>query len=326
MKQVLLAGLILISSGCSSSQTLDARASNAEPPRIAPSSLQQKKWLHGSADCQADSGPALDVFRYDAASYILRQNKCLSFEAPFIYVLFGQEKVLVLDTGATKSGQEFPLYDTVQELIQKQSALDGKTGREILVIHSHNHSDHYSGDVQFRGKANVTLIEPNFAAMSEFFNFNRWPDGQASIELGERTVTVIPTPGHQEEAITLYDPKTKWLLTGDTFYPGYLYVKHWQDYKKSIARLTAFSQNHEVSAILGAHIEMKDKAGEYYPIGTTYQPNEAPLPLQPQDLSALHQALNKTEQPTKIIMNNFILAPMSSWQKALSNMARWISQ
>jgi len=33
------------------------------------------------------------------------------------------------------------------------------------------------------------------------------PDGQASVELGERTLTVIPTPGHQEEAMTIYDPR-----------------------------------------------------------------------------------------------------------------------
>ena len=57
---------------------------------------------------------------------------------------------------------------------------------------------------------------------------------------------------------------TKWLLTGDTFYPGYLYVKDWNEYKNSIARLVSFSNTHEIDAILGAHVEMKNKAGEYY--------------------------------------------------------------
>ncbi|WDE02176.1 MBL fold metallo-hydrolase [Thalassomonas actiniarum] len=323
MRRILLAGLLLISSGCSSTQTLDARVSTAEPARGGVSSLQQKSWLHGSGDCQANAGPALDIFHYDASSYILRQNKCLSFEAPFIYVLFGEEKVLVLDTGATESALEFPLYETVQTLIREQS---GNADREVLVIHSHSHGDHYRGDGQFDGKANVTLVKPNYPALTEFFNFSHWPDGEKQIELGGRTVTVIPTPGHQEEAISVYDTKTQWLLTGDTFYPGLLYVKHWQDYKKSIARLVSFSQDHKVSAVLGAHIEMKNKPGEYYPIGSLYQPDEAPLALQPQDLMALHAALEKSPEPTKIIMNKFVVAPMSTWQKALSNIVRWLTQ
>ena len=52
-------------------------------------------------DCAKNEDPAVEVYRFDADTYILRQNKCVDFEAPFIYVLFGQHTVLVLDTGAT---------------------------------------------------------------------------------------------------------------------------------------------------------------------------------------------------------------------------------
>ena len=326
MKHILLAGLLLISTGCSSVQTVDARVSSNDRSKAFASQLHQKKWIHGSVDCKSNEDPALEIFRYDQSSYILRQNMCLSFEAPFIYVLFGDEKVLVLDTGATESTLDFPLYETVQSLIKERSEQDGKPEKKLLVIHSHSHRDHYTGDSQFEGKPNVTLVKPDNAAMVEFFAFSKWPDGKAYVELGGRKLTIIPTPGHQEEGISVYDPQTKWLLTGDTFYPGYIYVKNWNDYRKSIARLVLFSKTHEVSTVLGAHIEMTDKSGEYYPIGTIYQPNEAPLALLPENLAALNSELKKSDKPSNIILNEFIVAPMNTFQKMLSNIARRIIQ
>jgi hydroxyacylglutathione hydrolase len=136
----------------------------------------------------------------------------------------------------------------------------------------------------------------------------------------------LPTPGHQEEAISVYDPRTKWLLTGDTFYPGYLYVKNWDDYKYSIARLVAFSKTREVQAVLGAHIEMQEAPGEFYPIGTLYQPHEARLALTPQDLAMLDSALQDAGNAKEIVFDKFIVAPLNMLQKMISNIARWIVQ
>lgn len=326
MKHLLLAGILLISAAYTLAQSTDDRDDHNYRSKDLASILQQKKWIHGSVDCKSNTDPALEVFRYDQSSYILRQNKCLSFEAPFIYVLFGNEKILILDTGATEGELDFPLYETVRLLVEKQSQQDGNSERELLVMHSHNHSDHYAGDSQFEGKSNVTLVKPNKEAMVQFLSSSKWPSGEVNVELGGRKITIIPTPGHQEEAISVYDPHTKWLLTGDTFYPGYIYVKDWDDYKKSIARLVSFSNAHEVSAVLGAHIEMTDKAGEYYPIGTIYQPNEASLVLLPENLAALNSELKKYYQPENIALNEFIVEPMGAFQKVISNIVRWIIQ
>ncbi|OUS30725.1 MBL fold metallo-hydrolase [Thalassotalea sp. 42_200_T64] len=326
MKHMLLAGLLFIFAGCSSSSAVDARVSTISGSEDEASPLQQKQWLHGSADCLLNKQQPIDIFRFDQSSYILRQNKCLNFEAPFIYLLIGTEKALVLDTGATESADEFPLYETVRTLIKQQAGQAGTIEKEILVIHSHSHSDHYAGDPQFAGKPNVTLVEPNSRAMMHFFDFNDWPVSVVNIELGQRKLTIIPTPGHQEEAITIFDAQTKWLLTGDTFYPGFIYVKNWQDYQHSVARLVEFTQSHEVSYVLGAHIEMTAADGVYYPIGTMYQPNEADLALTPEHLLALDLELKKLDEPEQIIFNDFIVTPMNIFQKTLSNIARWIFQ
>ena len=46
----------------------------------ADSLLRDKQWIHGTEDCEVGDNPAIEVHRYDDASYILRQSKCLNFE------------------------------------------------------------------------------------------------------------------------------------------------------------------------------------------------------------------------------------------------------
>ena len=320
MKSILPVILSFTMIGASWAQPADTANSVTDPLDLR-TRLEQKQWIHGSADCKTNTDPSIDVFQYDASSYVLRQNKCSSYEAPFVYVLFGSEKVLILDTGASDSAAEFPLSRTVQSLIARQ---DGPRGRKLLVVHSHSHSDHTAGDAQFAELANVTLVTPTSEGVRDFFAFDKWPEGRASLDLGGRKLTVIPTPGHQEEAISIYDPQTQWLLTGDTFYPGNVYVKQWRDYRQSIARLAAFAKEHPVSAVLGAHIEISDKAGELYPVGTQYQPNEASLVLLPEDLTALDAALAKAGEPGKIALDKVVVEPMGALAKAIGSVLKWI--
>ena len=325
MKNTLLISLLLTASLASTVKAVAAKSLSEETSNHLTAPLQQKKWIHGSQDCKTNEDPAIEVFEYDNSSYILRQNKCLSYEAPFIYVLVGEEKILVIDTGATESAEEFPLYQTIQSIKQKHTAKDNKE-REILVVHSHSHSDHYATDSQFTGQPGVTVVAANDTGVKEFFAFENSPQQQTQLELGGRNITVIPTPGHQEEAIAIYDTQTKWLLTGDTFYPGYIYIKDWDDYRKSIARLVSFTQNHSVSAILGAHIEMTNRPGEYYDVGTLYQPEESPLPLMQADLETLNTKLNQSDKAGKITMDKVIVEPLGVLPKLIGNIAKWFIQ
>ena len=323
MKNILLVALFSTFVFSTEIEAFEDKGLNHEPSKNLISSLKQHQWIHGSKDCETNKDPAMEVFQYDESSYVLRQNKCLSYEAPFIYVLIGDEKILVVDTGATESANEFPLYKTIQSLNQKHLAQEQTNEREILVIHTHSHSDHYGADSQFIGKENVTVVEANSTGVNEFFDFKEWPNEQAKIELGGRSVTIIPTPGHQGEAISIYDTQTKWLLTGDTFYPGYIYVKDWNDYKNSISRLVSFTNNNTVSAILGAHIEMTNRAGEYYEIGTIFQPEESSLLLMPIDLATLNAKLEQTDEPVKISLDGFIVEPLGALPKLISNIVSW---
>lgn len=321
MKVKQVTALLVILSGCGLAGT-DANANPSASPAEQHSVLNKEKWIHGSLDCQTNEDASVDVYRHDQTSFILRQNKCLTFEAPFIYVLIGERKILVFDTGAISGTDGFSLYQEIKTAVGEENVAH----KDMLVVHSHGHSDHYRGDDQFIGQSDVTLVRPSAKEMKNYFGFNEWPRGQSTIDLGGRKLTVIPTPGHQEEAITIYDHQNKWLLTGDTLYPGYIYIKNWDEYKNSIDRLDKFSKSQEISAILGAHIEMTVNPGRFYPIGTTYQPNEAQLDLAVPHLTKLNAALQRSTKDQKIGFDEFIIEPMGSLRKSISNVVRWFTQ
>ncbi len=87
-------------------------------------------------------------------------------------------------------------------------------------------------------------------------------------------ISIVPNPGHKEDAVSLYDNQTKWLLTGDMVYPGRLYVREWADYVTSVAKMVQFIFRKEVVAVLSAHIEQSADNTEFE-LGAKYQPDEA---------------------------------------------------
>jgi len=284
-----------------------------------------KKWIHGSENCDLNTEPAIDQLKVNSNTFILRQNKCINVEAPFIYVLFGEHTVFIQDTGATEDPDKFPIYKTIQQLVNNWKDENNISKMDILVTHSHSHLDHRAGDAQFRNKADVTLIEANEDAIIEFFNFNNWPDGETAFDLGNRKLTLFPIPGHHDESIAVYDTQTRWLLTGDTFYPGRLYINDWKQFKNSIQKLLVFTEKHQVNALMGTHIEMTSTARIDYAFGTEYQPAESPLPLMVADLLLLNNTLEQMgDDADDKILDNFIIAPVGVIQQVLGTVLGWI--
>ena len=113
----------------------------------------------------------------------------------------------------------------------------------------------------------------------------------------------------------LFDRTRGLLLSGDTMLPGTLTVRDWSAYRETIRRLARFAREtaaggHPIRQILGGHIEM-NTAGELYELGTTYQPDEAPLPLSVDDLFTLEAALDEAgERPRRIACERFVVEPM----------------
>lgn len=231
-------------------------------------------------DHGAEGEPALQVQAVAPGTWILRQGKRSNFEAPFLYLLAGKERALLLDTGAEPAaGMELPLRSTVDGLLADWAREQQVEKLPLTVAHSHAHGDHRFGDAQFAERADTVVVGHEPSQVAEFFGMKTWPDGQAEFDLGERKLTVIALPGHEPAHIAIYDPATLSLLSGDSLYPGLLTVRDRAAYVASIGRLAAFAKKHEIRQVLGAHIEMSAKAGVLYPLGSTLQPEEHALAL-----------------------------------------------
>ena len=76
------------------------------------------RWIHGRPRGASDTDPPIQVHPYDRHTYVLRQSKALTAEAPFLYLLFGSERAVLFDTGASKKTVDNPLRETVDGIVE----------------------------------------------------------------------------------------------------------------------------------------------------------------------------------------------------------------
>lgn len=239
----------------------------------APKLRLPARWI-----CGEPGEALLQVQEASPGTWILRQSKRSNFEAPFLYLLAGRDKALLLDTGAQPAaGAEPPLRATVDRLLAAWA--QGGPAPELIVAHSHGHRDHTFGDAAFADRPGTQLLPATPEAVSRFFGLEHWPEGEAELDLGGRRLVILPLPGHEPAHIAVYDATTRSLFTGDTLYPGLLTIRDWPAFKASAARLAAFARRHPVDVVLGAHVEMTRRPGLMYPLETPLQPEEHGLAL-----------------------------------------------
>jgi len=261
------------------------------------------RWNHGAA------GEApLQIHAYDPHTYVLRQSKATSYEAPFLYLLFGNERAILLDTGATKDAEVFPVRQTVDGLIEGWLAQHPREGYELVVAHTHAHGDHVAGDGQFDGRPMTKVVPHDPESVAAFFGFTSWPAETLRFDLGGRVLDVTGIPGHQPASIAVFDPWSGFLLTGDSVYPGRLYVFDFPAFTASLDRLAAFAAARRVTHVMGCHIEMTRKPGRDYPLGSKYQPDEPPLQMTVGQLLAVRDAARAASgQPGVHVSDDFII-------------------
>lgn len=180
------------------------------------------------------------------------------FEEAISYLVIGKEEAAVIDTG-TGIGD---LKQVVSEL----------TSLPLLVVNTHGHWDHIGNNHQFKeiacynssscinrlrsGVDNASLQrsitgDSLWKPLPEGFDSTTWKitpvnptsllDDGDTIDLGERALEVIFTPGHSPGSMCLLDKKNRLLFTGDTFFSGPLYAYpedvNIDDYRASIEKL-----------------------------------------------------------------------------------------
>jgi len=181
------------------------------------------------------------------------------------------------------------LFDSGMGIGNVKAVVDGLTKLPVTVLNSHTHQDHVGGNWQFSddGKDEVWGMDTAFtrknalgsreAAQGEIkpseicgalpagfdaaayatrpWKITRFIHDGERIDLGGRVIEVMATPGHTPDAISLFERARGLLFTGDTYYPGTIYL--WAPetdldvYGASVRRLAALEP--QVKWVLGAH-------------------------------------------------------------------------
>lgn len=213
--------------------------------------------------------PWFEVYR--VAPGVLAIYEPHQWEEAIDYLIEGHSRALLLDTGLG--------IGDLKRLVKHLTSLP------IVVVNSHTHPDHtgnnwqfstiYSFDSDYTRKSEAgsreirAEIEPGkiCGALPKDFNpatyatrpwkTSRWLHDGDRIDIGGRTLQVLATPGHAPDAICLLDEANGLLFTGDTYYPGPIYVfspgADPAAYQRSVDRLAKLAP--EVRMVLGGHNE-----------------------------------------------------------------------
>ncbi|HWW21866.1 MAG TPA: MBL fold metallo-hydrolase [Steroidobacteraceae bacterium] len=256
--------------------------------------------------------PIMQVQRVDADTYVLRQSVKTNFEAPFMFLFFGHERALLMDTGAGG----LKIRPTIDQLISQWMAEKGLASLQLVVAHTHSHGDHIAGDGEFSDRPNTVVVGHSPQQVAAFFHIRSWPNDIAVFDLGGRELNIIPMPGHEKAEIGLFDRHTHLLLTGDALYPGRLYIptdpsNQFPAYRDSIDGVVNYTRSLQVWWILGNHIEMTDKPGRDYAMHTPTHPQEHVLQLPYSSLLELQKAVDAMGENARLeVHDDFIIYPL----------------
>jgi glyoxylase-like metal-dependent hydrolase (beta-lactamase superfamily II) len=180
-----------------------------------------------------------EVYRVRPGVFAIYEPK--QSEEVISYLIIGQKRALLFDTGMGISN------------IKKLT--EGLTSLPLSVLNSHTHNDHVGGNWRFskgqiygmdtaftrasakgsRADAQAEIavgqlcgpLPTNFDAKSystRAFQIGHWLHDGDRIDLGGRVLQVIAAPGHTPDSIALLDQQNGLLFTGDTYYPGPIFL------------------------------------------------------------------------------------------------------
>ena len=268
------------------------------------------RWTYGSNVAAKNRDPRVQVVQYNEDTFVLRQNVCVHWEAPFTYLLFGNKGALLIDTAATPEPNYYPLREMVDAIIARWAQARGRRKVPLTIaLTSGEDIAQNQGLAQFAGRPDTVIVPKPPEVMKRFYGFGgNWPTGIGKIDLGDRVIEVIPTPGTHKDGVSFYDPYCALLFTGDFVYPGRINIGNDKDFVASLERIKAFTSNRPVKWILGGHIEMMFAPGRYYPRFATYKPYERILEMEPSLIDEMLRAAREVQgKDMMLIRGDFVL-------------------
>jgi glyoxylase-like metal-dependent hydrolase (beta-lactamase superfamily II) len=214
------------------------------------------------------SDPWFEVYKVATGVFAIYEPH--QAEETISYLIVGDKHALLFDTGMGISD----IKKVTQEL----------TSLPVVVLNSHTHNDHVGGNWQFdvvygmnteftreNAKGSSAGAQEELSPGSicgelpkgfdakgyatKPWNIKRFVQSGDEIDLGNRTVEVLSTPGHTPDSLCLLDSANGLLFTGDTYYPAPIWLfrpeTNLNAYVASVKRIAAVAPR--LKLVLGAH-------------------------------------------------------------------------
>ena len=204
--------------------------------------------------CNSNSNNWYIIEKINSSTFIISEPK--SSQKNSSYLIIGENEALLFDAG-TGENKDFPLNSILEKITQKP----------IVMVLSHFHFDHIGNLNEFKTIAltnqqmnHCKLINDSIVILNQSetltqkevqFHKSKLVHLQSEIDLGNRIIKILPTPGHSKVGISLLDQENKFLFTGDLVYNGLLLIDSSDQYLSSLKLLREnVNVNHR---IFGAH-------------------------------------------------------------------------
>jgi glyoxylase-like metal-dependent hydrolase (beta-lactamase superfamily II) len=213
--------------------------------------------------------PWFEIYRVRPGVFAIYEPH--QYEEVISYLILGSKRALLFDTGLG--------IGDIKKVVASLTPLP------VTVLNSHTHFDHIGDNWEF---SDILGVDSSFTRQNEAgasheqlrdvvvperfcgappagfkpenyaipaFKIAKFVTDGDTIDLGDRQLEVLATPGHTPDALCLLDRTNKLLFTGDTFYAGpiFLYVPETNvaDYQRSVERLAKLVP--QVDLLLPSH-------------------------------------------------------------------------
>lgn len=198
--------------------TVAALSSDSPPPLLDKRELSAtERWF--------DDYYTIDSI--DARTHVIGEPRASG--PVFSYLIEGRDRAVLFDIGYP-SANILPVVESL-------------TDKPVLAVPSHLHYDHVGNLERFENIALLDTPQRRSQMEGDIFSpthvqylgsaegheiprwkITKWLSEGEEIDLGDRTVRVVFTPGHTDESISLWDETNAQLFTGDYIYEGPLYA------------------------------------------------------------------------------------------------------
>lgn len=255
------AACVLLLAACASNAVADSWCDSKPPPGLAALEV---------------AGAGDDWFKVHAV-------------APGVFAISEPRQAEEVNSFLVTGSQRAVLFDSGLGVGRIGAVVRRLTALPVIVLNSHTHFDHAGGNREFEDVRNLDLPYSAASARGEMsgpltayaretlaegsvcgplpagvtsreYTIPTWrvaahvTDGER-LDLDDRAVEILRTPGHTPDSICLLDRANRLLFTGDTYYSGEIYLwapeTNLADYQASIDKLAGLAGS--LDRLLPAH-------------------------------------------------------------------------